>query len=310
MDDRQADGPADGRRADVGRVLGSEDATPMAFRVGVAEGQWLQLDDVVVTERVLPDGQVVHVSGLVTEIRAVHEGARFGSDVFLIADGVLPAQTFEAADIMTSRVEPETYVPPLPGTLVRRAIGAEREMALHFDQMAAKLPIGLGRDGDAVFANVEFLDGTRGAHVNISGISGVATKTSYATFLLYSLFRSGVLGAEAANTKALVFNVKGEDLLFLDQPNTRLQVDDLARYARLGLPAEAFPNVAGRSFCATSSTSAARPMNEVSSGTRLWPSAGMARTENGSSRRWSAPRTAASRTGRSKSRKRKDPIGS
>jgi hypothetical protein len=244
MDDGAAASPVDRRVTGVGRVLGSEDATPMAFHVGVAEGEWLQLDDVVVTERILPDGQLVHVSGLVTEIRAVHEGARFGSDVFLIADGVLPAQTFETAEVMTSRVEPETYVPPLPGTVVRRAAGAERDMALHFDQMAAKLPIGLGRDGAPLYANVEFLDGTRGAHVNISGISGVATKTSYATFLLYSLFRSGVLGAEAANTKALVFNVKGEDLLFLDQANIRLEVDDVERYARLGLPAEPFPNVA------------------------------------------------------------------
>jgi DNA helicase HerA-like ATPase len=227
----------------VGRVLGSEDATPMVFRVGVAPGQWLQLDDVVVTARTMPDGEVVRLSGLVTEIRAVHEGARFGSDVFLIADGLLPAQTFEAAEVMTTRIEPETYVPPLPGTPVRRATGAERDTALYFDRMAAKLPIGLGRDGAPLYANLEFLDGTRGAHVNISGISGVATKTSYATFLLYSLFRSGVLGAEAANTKALVFNVKGEDLLFLDQPNIRLTAEDRERYERLGLPAEPFASV-------------------------------------------------------------------
>ena len=44
----------------------------------------------------------------------------------------------------------------------------------------------------------------------------------YATFLLYGLFHSGVLGPEAVNTKALVFNVKGEDLLFLDHPNSAL----------------------------------------------------------------------------------------
>ena len=37
-----------------------------------------------------------------------------------------------------------------------------------------------------------------------------------------ALFHSGVLGAEAVNTKALIFNVKGEDLLFLDHPNTAL----------------------------------------------------------------------------------------
>jgi DNA helicase HerA-like ATPase len=228
----------------VGRVLGSEDATPMVFHVGVGPGGWLQLDDVVVTERAVPGVGDVALSGIVTEVRAVHEGARFGSDVFLIADGVLPAQIFETAEVMTTRLEPELYVPPLPGTPVRRATGAERDTALFFDRMTARLPIGLGRDGEPLYANLEFLDGTRGAHVNISGISGVATKTSYATFLLYSLFGSGVLGTEAVNTKALVFNVKGEDLLFLDQPNRRLDDENRESYARLGLPAGPFPSVA------------------------------------------------------------------
>ncbi len=230
----------------VGRVLGGEgrEATPMQFWVGVGPGAYLQLDDVVVTERPLPDGRTVRLSGLVAEVAAVSEGARFGSDVFLIADGVLPAQTFEAAHVLTTRVEPETYVPPLPGAAARRAHGAERDEALAFDGMAARLPIGLGRDGRPLYANLEFVDGTRGAHVNISGISGVATKTSYATFLLHSLFTSGVLGAEALNTKALVFNVKGEDLLFLDHPNTALTDDDRARYADLGLPAGPFGSVA------------------------------------------------------------------
>ena len=52
--------------------------------------------------------------------------------------------------------------------------------------MATRLPAGLSRDDEPLYLNLEFLDGTRGAHVNISGISGVATKTSYATFLLYA----------------------------------------------------------------------------------------------------------------------------
>ncbi len=53
-----------------------------------------------------------------------------------------------------------------------------------------------------------------------------------------------MLGADAANTKALIFNVKGEDLLFLDHPNTELTADQPARYARLGLPAGPFGSVA------------------------------------------------------------------
>ena len=54
------------------------------------------------------------------------------------------------------------------------------------------MPVGRGRDGLPIYVNMEFLDGTRGAHVSISGISGVATKTSFALFLLHSIFRSGV----------------------------------------------------------------------------------------------------------------------
>ena len=110
--------------------------------------------------------------------------------------------------------------------------------------MDRRLPIGLGRDGEPLYANVDFLDGTRGAHVSISGVSGVATKTTYATFLLYSMFHSGVLGAEANNTKALIFNVKGEDLLFLDRANLRLDDEQAERYQKLGLPAGKFEDVA------------------------------------------------------------------
>ena len=87
--------------------------------------------------------------------------------------------------------------------LAQTLIRSDPEQALFFDRMTSRVPAGLSRSGEPVFVNLEFIDGTRGAHINISGISGVATKTTYATFLLYSLFTSGVLGAEATNTKAL-----------------------------------------------------------------------------------------------------------
>jgi hypothetical protein len=226
--------------APVGRVVGTEDSTPLQFSVALAPEQYLQLDDVVVTVRPVPGIGPVMTSGVVTEVRARHEGATFGSDVFLIADGVLPAQVQEIAEITTTRVEPECYVPPTPGSLAKRATGEERARALYFDQMDLKVPVGLGRDGEPIYVNLEFLDGTRGGHVSISGISGVATKTSFALFLLYSIFRSGVLGRRSVNAKALVFSVKGEDLLFLDQPNNRLDDDLRAAYAKLDLPATPF----------------------------------------------------------------------
>ena len=227
----------------VGRVVGTEDSTPLEFWVAIGDDAFLQLDDVVATDRVLPDGQRVELFGMVEQVRARHEGAQYDSDVFLIEEGVLPAQVSRAAKVMTTRVEPEVFVPPLPGAAVHKAVGDERGRALHFDSMAQRLPAGSSRDGEPFFLDKEFLDGTRGAHVNISGVSGVATKTTYATFLLYSLFHSGQLGAAAANTKALVFNVKGEDLLFLDHHNSQLTDDHRRRYAQLGLPVGAFRSV-------------------------------------------------------------------
>jgi uncharacterized protein len=230
-----------GRPVDeVGLVAGTEDSTPLQFAVAIDDASYLQLDDVVVTLRHVPAVGPVLTSGIVTQVRARQEGASFGSDVFLISEGVLPARTQEIAEVSTTRVEPEIYVPPRPGEVVRRATGTERAQALYFDQMTNRVPVGRGRDGAPIYVNMEFLDGTRGAHVSISGISGVATKTSFALFLLHSVFRSGALGERAVNAKALVFSVKGEDLLFLDQPNVRLDDDLRSQYARLGLPAEPF----------------------------------------------------------------------
>lgn len=230
-------------QAAVGLVAGTVDSTPLLFNVALADGEYLQLDDVVVTARDVPGVGQVTTSGVVTEIRSRHEGASFASDVFLIGDGVLPAQVQEVAEVTTTRVDPECYVPPRPGAVVRRASGDQRSRALYFDQMDRKIPVGLGRDGAPIYVNLDFLDGTRGAHVSISGISGVATKTSFALFLLHSLFRSGVLRG-AHNAKALVFSVKGEDLLFLDLPNARLDDDLRSQYAALGLPASAFESAA------------------------------------------------------------------
>jgi hypothetical protein len=229
----------------AGRVIGTEDATPLEFWVAIAEGQFLQLDDVVALERTLPNGETVRIFGIVVQVRARHEGARFDSDVFLIESGVLPAQVSQAAKVVATRFEPEVFVPPLPGQEVRRARGAEREQALFFDGMdvSKRLAAGLSRDEEPVYVNLEFLDGTRGAHVNISGISGVATKTTYASFLLYGLFHSKVLGADALNTKALIYNVKGEDLLFLDHPNARLGERDRRKYEKLGLAPGPFRSV-------------------------------------------------------------------
>ncbi len=231
----------------VGLVIGTEDAFALDFWVYVDPERYLQLDDVVTVPITLPDGQAMRMHGIVDVVRSRYEGARFDSDSAAARDELLPVGIANAAHVAVTRVEPEIFVAPQPGSEVYKSAGAQREEALYFDQMLAKKTAfiaGFSRTGEPVYGNIEFLNGARGAHMNISGISGVATKTSYALFLLYSLFHSGVLGLEAPNTKALVFNVKGEDLLWLDKPNRLLTDEARGRYGEAGLPVGPFQSVA------------------------------------------------------------------
>src|SRR5437660_4709259 len=217
----------------VGMVLGTEDATPLTFWVGIAPECYLQLDDAVIVDTEVPGRGRLRVAGIVQDVRARHEGATFDTDVFLVDRGVLPVETAVAAQVVATRFEPEIFVPPLPGLAAYRARGKDRDEALYLDQMERRVAAGLSRDGEPMFLDLDFLDGSRGAHVNISGVSGVATKTTYALFLLYALFHSPVLGGYGANTKALVFNVKGEDLRRRDTANHRLAAPCRGSHARI-----------------------------------------------------------------------------
>ena len=124
----------------VGRVVGTEDSTPLQFSVALDSDAYLQLDDVVVTVRTVPGREPVATAGVVTEVRARHEGATYGSDVFLIAEGVLPAQVQEIAEVTTTRVDPEVYVPPRPGAFAYRATGEERAKALYSTRWSTRSP--------------------------------------------------------------------------------------------------------------------------------------------------------------------------
>lgn len=156
----------------VGRVLGTQSATPLSFWVGLEPGTVVQLDEVVAARREVPGRGEVLIAGVVTNVEARHEGAAYDSDVFLIVQGVLPAAVVESAEVTVTRVEPEVYVPPLPGTVARRAGAQDRERALYFDVMERRVPAGLGRDGEPVHLNLEFLELTSCVRADTAAASG------------------------------------------------------------------------------------------------------------------------------------------
>ena len=225
----------------MGRVIGTQDATPLEFWVWLEEGEALQVDDAIVVETDSPNGPL-KLFGMVDIVRARHQGSTFDSDV-VEAERGLPVELSIAAHVKVTRLIPEYYYPPMPGDPVRTVEDEEFAQALFMDKMERKFPIGLSLSGkEVVYGNLDFLNGRKGAHMNISGVSGIATKTTYSTFLLHSLLHCGHL-TDAKNTHAIIFNVKGEDLLFLDKASNVMDVEDEALYAQLGLPAEPFDSV-------------------------------------------------------------------
>lgn len=90
--------------------------------------------------------------------------------------------------------------------------------------------------------NANFLIGPEGAHLNVSGISGLAAKTSYSMFLLNAI-QQKFCTKEGGDVAFVLFNVKGRDLMAIDEPNHELKEEDKAIYKELGLEAVPFKNV-------------------------------------------------------------------
>jgi len=148
------------------------------------------------------------------------------------------------------RTIPEEPLQPVPMGLVYLADDHTLQEALQMETYVATsgIPIGLYQSGglsSPVYLDENFLLGPEAAHINISGVSGLATKTSALEFLMASIFAHSEKSLPAKKRKGVAvvcFNVKGSDLLYLDQP-APLDEADLAMYDRLNIPAQPFAGV-------------------------------------------------------------------
>jgi DNA helicase HerA-like ATPase len=108
--------------------------------------------------------------------------------------------------------------------------------------LGAEIPAGVIYQSNGTIVPVsldsEYSLGPEGSHVNASGISGLATKTSYLMFLLLSI--SQKLSNEVA---FVIFNVKQADLLHIHEKGDSLSEEDVRLYNLLGLECKPFANV-------------------------------------------------------------------
>ena len=136
----------------------------------------------------------------------------------------------------------EDYTPVPAERLVLYADGEAISSALGYDDIQGiAIPAGLivQSNGEQypVSLDSDYLLGPQSAHANASGISGLATKTSYLMFLCHSIKK------RLKDVSILIFNVKSSDLLHIDEPPQDLTDEDKQMYEKLDLPIEPFDDV-------------------------------------------------------------------
>ncbi len=144
------------------------------------------------------------------------------------------------ADVLYNNAEIE--MPVVDGAAVEWADEEGIREALGINSYRYPIPAGYIRTSNGIEVPVDleadYLLGPEGAHLNIAGISGLATKTSYAMFLL-----SSVQQRRADQVSMIIFNVKGQDLLAINEPNDDLTEAQRLDWTRCGLDPVPFRDV-------------------------------------------------------------------
>jgi hypothetical protein len=237
----------------IGRASATEREpnTAERFSFWIRPGERLNPFDIVAAEHL--EGSRTY--GLVTNIRHVTDAAghlsNFISNDFgeLVDEPNTPRQGTNVADVAVLANDKEIYMPVQSEARVRFANEEGIHNALGIDSMKAKeerehrpirIPAGLIRmsnGSEAVaYLDVDYVLGPEAGHVNVSGISGLATKTSYVTFLIQSILQT--VGSE--KIAVILLNVKYDDLLHIHELRD-LEEDQKAMWTSLGLRPEPWP---------------------------------------------------------------------
>jgi len=242
----------------LGRVVATERKpnTPHEFHFWTAIDSPVGIGTIVRVDGAQPvDGHIPHIYGIVVEGFSYTDLQTPMHDV-MGHDGSPTTAGFAATERAEIRLYtaavlrqiPEEPLQPVPMGQVYLAEEADVQVALRMDSYLREgantgIPIGVYRAGgtDAViYLDADFLLGPEAAHLNITGVSGLATKTSAVEWLLASLFKH--FPDEKGSIAAVCFNVKGPDLCYLDQPG-KIEQSDEALYEKLDVEPKPFESV-------------------------------------------------------------------
>lgn len=208
--------------------------------------------DIVEAEQVAPEG-TSRTFGIVTTLdhstdAPTHLSNFISNDFGQVA--IEPNTTRQGTTVAHVAVlsnDQDIYMPVMNDRPVRFADEAGIHVALGIDQVPERyrVPAGLIQMSNGTQAvvclDIRYLLGPEGAHVNITGISGLATKTSYAVFLIQSILQKA---ENRERIGVIILNVKHGDLLAIDQPPREgLSPEQHDLWEMLGLTPQPFSEV-------------------------------------------------------------------
>ena len=229
--------------------------TPHEFHFWTALASPVGIGTIVRVDGRPVDGLIPHIYGIVVEgfsytdlMSPLHDV--IGHDGTPQSAGYAPTDRAEIRLYTAAvlRQIPDEPLQPVPMGQVFLATEEDVAVALRMDGYLREgnrtgIPIGVYRAGGTdspIYLDADFLVGPEAAHLNITGVSGLATKTSAVEWMLSSIFAH--FPATKGSVAAVCFNVKGPDLCFLDQAGT-LDDRDRELYEKMGVPPGPFENV-------------------------------------------------------------------
>jgi len=181
----------------------------------------LQIGDIVVAE-----DSNEKTYGLVSQMHFYTDSdsifSEFYSHDFGIPESMPPTDRSKINIVIAEVIGSNTNkIRPVKGGKIRLATPEEIREAYNMDKIEDPIVCGIVQNGPdpkmslPVVISEQYITGPEGAHINISGASGLATKTSAAIFLSSSI----LCRAKRENRKVAIvgFNLKSEDLLFLER---------------------------------------------------------------------------------------------
>jgi len=239
-------------------VIGLSSATASQPNSSDAFSFWLAPNvivnpfDIVEAEQVAPEG-TSRTFGIVTTLdhstdAPTHLSNFISNDFGQVAGEPNTArQGTTVAHVAVLSNDQDIYMPVMNDRPVRFADEAGIHTALGIDQMPERyrVPAGLvemsNKTRAVVYVDSRYILGPEGAHVNITGISGLATKTSYAIFLIQSVLQKA---ENRDRIGVIILNVKHGDLLTIDQPpRAGLPPEEHELWETLGLTPKPFDRV-------------------------------------------------------------------